>query len=82
MLIPLWDEVGSTQWKKGKRRKPMLSDFGPRYDFENFLLSEFNTMSGVPAPAHDRFEAGVRIVNALSDDLTLDMAEVDLDDLY
>ena len=60
----------------------MRTDFGPRYDFENFLLSEFNTMSGVPAPAHDRFEAGLRIVNALADDLALDMAEVDLDDLY
>ncbi len=60
----------------------MQTDFGPRYDFENFLLSEFNTMTGVPAPAHDRFEAGLRIVNALADDLALDMAEVDLDDLY
>ncbi len=60
----------------------MQTDFGPRYDFENFLLSEFNTMSGVPAPSHDRFEAGLRIVNALAEDLALDMAEVDLDDLY
>ncbi len=60
----------------------MQMDFGPRDDFENILLSEVNTMSGVPAPAHDRFEAGMRIVNALSDDLTLDMAEIDLDDLY
>ena len=39
-------------------------------------------MSGVPSPALDRFDAGVRIVNALSSDLSLDMAEVDLDDLY
>lgn len=60
----------------------MQMDFGPRDDFENFLLSEFNTMSGVPAPAHDRFEAGLLIVNALAEDLALDMAEVDLDDLY
>lgn len=60
----------------------MLMDFGPRCDFENFLLSDFNTMSGVPSPATDRFDAGLRIVNALSSDLTLDMAEVDLDDLY
>ena len=60
----------------------MWTDFGPRHDFENFLMSEYNTMSGVPAPSHDRFEAGLRIVNALADDLTLDVAEVDLDDLY
>ncbi len=60
----------------------MQMDFGPKDDFENILLSEFNTMSGAPAPAHDRFEAGMRIVNALSDDLTLDMAEIDIDDLY
>ncbi len=59
----------------------MRTDFGPRYDFENFLLSEFNTMSGVPAPVHDRHEAGVRILNAFANDLTLDAAEVDLDDL-
>lgn len=63
-------------------RKPMLTDFGPRDDFENLLLSEFNTMSGAPAPAHDRFEAGLLIVNALAEDLALDMAEVDIDDLY
>ncbi len=60
----------------------MRMDFGPRQDFEDFLMAEFTTMSGVPAPAHDRFEAGMRIVNALSEDLTLDMAEVDIDDLY
>ena len=59
----------------------MQTDFGPRHDFENFLLSEFNTMIGTPAPAHDRFEAGVLIVNALADDLTLDLVEVDIDDL-
>ncbi len=59
----------------------MRTDFGPRHDFENFLISEFNTMSGTPAPAHDRFEAGVLIVNALADDLALDMAEMDIDDL-
>lgn len=62
-------------------RRPMQTNFGPRHDFENFLLSEFNTMSATPAPAHDRFEAGVLIVNALADDLALDMAEVDIDDL-
>jgi len=62
------------------RRKPMISDFEPRNDFENFLSSEFNAMSGAPAPAHDPFEAGMLIVNALSEDLALDMLEIDLDD--
>jgi len=60
----------------------MQMDFLPRHDFENYLMSEFNTMSGVPSPALDRFDAGLRIANALSSDLTLDIAEVDLDDLY
>ncbi|NQU62031.1 MAG: hypothetical protein HQ512_12945 [Rhodospirillales bacterium] len=60
----------------------MQMDFGPRHDFENLLLAEFNTLSGAPSPALDRFDAGMRIVNALSCDLTLDIAEVDLDDLY
>ena len=60
----------------------MQTDFGPRYDFENFLMSEFNTMSDAPKPSIDRFEAGLRIANALADDLTLDVAEVDIDDLY
>ena len=60
----------------------MQTSFTSRYDFENFLLSEFNTMTGVPAPAHDRHEAAHRIVNALADDLALDAAELDLDDLY
>jgi hypothetical protein len=60
----------------------MRMDFGPRHDFENFLMAEFKTMSGAPAPAHDRFEAGMLIVNAISDDLTLDISEVDIDDLY
>ena len=82
LLNSSWDEVDSTWWKKRKRRIPMLTDFGPRDDFENLLLSEFNTMSGAPAPAHDRFEAGLLIVNALAEDLALDMAEVDIDDLY
>ena len=60
----------------------MQTDFGPRYDFENFLMSEFNTMSGASKPSIARFEAGLRIVNARADDLTLDVAEVDIDDLY
>lgn len=60
----------------------MRTDFGPRYDFENFPMPEFNTMTGVPKPSIDRFEAGLRIVKALADDPTLDMAEVDLEDLY
>ncbi|MDA1091446.1 MAG: hypothetical protein O3A85_14190 [Proteobacteria bacterium] len=60
----------------------MQMDFGPRNDFENFMMAELTTMSGVPAPAHDRFEAGMMIVNAISDDLSLDFSEIDIDDLY
>ena len=63
-------------------RRPMQMDFGPRDDFENFLQSEVNTMSGLSAPAHDHFEAGLRIVNALYDELAQDLVEIDLDDLY
>ncbi|MEE8351753.1 MAG: hypothetical protein V3R37_06140 [Rhodospirillales bacterium] len=59
----------------------MQMDFLPRHDFENYLMLEFNTMRGVPSPALDHFDAGLRVVNALSSDLTLDIAEVDLDDL-
>jgi hypothetical protein len=59
----------------------MRTDFLMTNDFENFLMTEFNTMSGVPAPAHDRFEAGMRIVNSLADDLTLDLVETDIEDL-
>jgi hypothetical protein len=59
----------------------MRTDFLMTNDFENFLMAEFNTMSGVPAPAHDRFEAGMRIVNSLADDLTLDLVETDIEDL-
>ena len=59
----------------------MRTDFLMTNDFENFLMAEFNTMSGVPAPAHDRFEAGMRIVNSLVDDLTLDLVETDIEDL-
>ena len=59
----------------------MQTDFLAKNDFENFLMAEFNTMSGAPAPAHDRFEAGMRIVNSLADDLTLDLVEIDIEDL-
>ncbi len=59
----------------------MQTDFLARHDFENFLIADFNTMSGVPAPSHDRFEAGMRIVNLLADDLALDIEEIDIEDL-
>ncbi|MBT7943103.1 MAG: hypothetical protein HN719_07090 [Alphaproteobacteria bacterium] len=60
----------------------MRTDFIAINDFENFLMAEFNTMSGAPAPAHDRFEAGMRIVNSMSEDLALDLVETDIADLY
>lgn len=59
----------------------MQTDFLAKHDFENFLMAEYNTMSGVSAPAHDRFEAGMRIVNSLADDLALDLVEIDIEDL-
>ena len=59
----------------------MRTDFLMTNDFENFLMAEFNTMSGVPTPAHDRFKAGMRNVNSLVDDLTLDLVETDIEDL-
>ena len=59
----------------------MQMEFLAKLDFENFLMAEFNTMSGAPAPAHDRFEAGMRIVNLLAEDLTLDLVELDIEDL-
>jgi len=65
-------------------RRTMQSQFAPRHDFENFLFSEFNSMSGLPQPVHDRHEAGMRLVNAAAVDLALDldMTELDLEDLY
>jgi hypothetical protein len=59
----------------------MQLEFLAKYDFENFLMAEFNTMSGAPAPSHDRFEAGMRIVNLLAEDLALDIMETDIEDL-
>ena len=58
----------------------MRKDFLENNDFEDFLMAEYNTMSGVPAPSHDRFEAGMRIVDSLVDDLALDLLELDMED--
>ena len=58
----------------------MRMDFLINNDHEDFLMAEDNTMSGVMAPAHDRFEAGMRIVDLLADDLALDLKELDLED--
>ncbi len=58
----------------------MRTDFLPTNDYENFLMAEYNTMSGVPAPAHDKFEAGMRIVDSLVDDFALDLLELDMED--
>lgn len=58
----------------------MRMDFLINDDYENFLMAEFNTMPGVPTPAHDRFEAGMRIVDLMADDLALDLVELDMED--
>ncbi|NQV83279.1 MAG: hypothetical protein HQ494_05610 [Rhodospirillales bacterium] len=60
----------------------MRTDYLAISDYENFLMAEFNTMSGARAPAHDRFEAGMLIVNALAEDMDLDLVEIDIEDLY
>ncbi|MBL4690740.1 MAG: hypothetical protein JKY68_04670 [Rhodospirillales bacterium] len=57
----------------------MQMEFLARHDFEDFLMAEFNTMPGSPAPSHDRFEAGMRIVNSLAEDLALDCVELDIE---
>ena len=49
--------------------------------FQNFLMVEFNPMPGALAPSHDRFEAGMRIVDSLAGDLALDLVETDIEDL-
>ncbi len=77
MILP-----NKTESNDSKREKTMQTEFLAKHDFEDFMMAEFNTMSGAPTPAHDRFEAGMLIVNALAEDLALDMAEVDMDDLY
>ena len=58
----------------------MRTDFLIPNEYEDFLMAEYNTMSGVPAPALDKFDAGMRIVDSLVDDLALDLLELDMDD--
>ena len=58
----------------------MRTDFLTNNDYEDFLMAEYNTMSGVSAPAQDRFEASMRIVDSLTDDLALDLIELDMED--
>lgn len=54
--------------------------------FEALLKSELAASMGLPGrpmtPAQDKADMGFRIVSALADDLTLDAAVLDLDDLY
>jgi hypothetical protein len=59
----------------------MQTEFLAKNDFENFLMAEFNPMPGALAPSHDRFEAGMRIVDSLAGDLALDLVETDIEDL-
>ena len=58
----------------------MRADFLLNNDYEDFLMAELNKMSGVPLPANDKFEAGMRVVDSLADDLELDLMELDMED--
>jgi hypothetical protein len=58
----------------------MRTDFLSPNEYDDFLMAEYNTMSGVPAPAQDKFDAGMRIVDSLVDDLALDLLELDMED--
>ena len=58
----------------------MGTEFLTNNDQEDFLMAEYNTITGVPVPVYDKFEAGLRIVNSLADDLALDLLELDMED--
>jgi len=59
----------------------MHATFEKAENFEALLLSEFNTAPALPTPhpGEDQFDAGQRLVNAISDDLSLDMLILDID---
>ena len=58
---------------------PVFDDIS--FGADGALSAGFNTVGGLSQPAHDRFEAGRRLLDALADDIALDAAEVDLEDL-
>lgn len=59
----------------------MHAAFEKAENFEALLMSEINTAPAMPMPhsGEDAFDAGQRLVNAISDDLSLDMLILDID---
>ena len=55
-------------------------DDGP-IDGDMPFTAEYSQVPGLSQPAHDRFEAGRRMLDALAGDTSLDADEVDLEDL-
>ncbi len=54
---------------------------GP-FDGDASVSADFNTILGLAQPAHDHFEAGRRMLDAMADDISLDADEFDLEGLY
>lgn len=57
----------------------MQVHFASADDYRDFLYSEFDNVSGSGASFGDRFDAGRKAFETLSDDLSLDAAELDLE---
>jgi len=49
--------------------------------FEDFEALNTETVSLTHVQAHDHYEAGLKTINALADDMSLDMLTLDLDEL-
>jgi len=59
--------------------KAMITTLQNFEDFEGVLNPEHRLPDQVQA--HDPFEAGVKVINALADDMSLDILTLDLDGL-
>jgi hypothetical protein len=60
----------------------MHTNFDHAENFEALLASEFDTRPNVTTRlGEDYYDAGYRMVNRLSEDLTLDISTLDFDEL-
>lgn len=59
----------------------MHVNFRSLHDYQDFLYSEYEAVSGTGDPVSDHFSRGIRKFADLTDDLSLDDSIVDLDDL-
>ena len=61
----------------------MHATFDKADNFEMLLMSEFNSLPAIssPLPGEDLIDAGYRLVTAISNDFTLDMMVLDVDDI-